>query len=102
MAVPLASYGVYCIVSQRAVFVGEGWVQPLGLLSFHGRAAVATGFVYLGLAIALHCHFVWGRLQPTWRVGQFVAVLGLVTALAAFAVVLYEFAIRLGNFPVTG
>ena len=100
-AVPLACYGLVCVITQRAILVGEGYGGPWGLLHFRGHEAVAMGVVYLGIALALHSSFVWGRLEATWRLSILGVVLGLVAALPAFAYVLWRFAIRFGNFPVS-
>ena len=87
VAIPLGGYGVYSLASGTSSFL----VGDDGILHLRGASATAMGLVYLGVAIALHSHFVWGRIARTWQLGVLGLVLGLAGALCAFAYVVWQF-----------
>ncbi len=91
VATPLCVYGVYSLASGTSFLVGDDWGGLFGILRLRGASATAMGLVYLGVAIALHSHFVWGRIALTWRLGVLGLVLGLAGALCAFAYVVWQF-----------
>ena len=91
VAIPLGVYGVYSLANETSVLVGDDWGGMFGILHLRGASATAMGLVYLGVAIALHSHFVWGRISRTWRLGVLGLVLGLAGALCAFAYVVWQF-----------
>ncbi|MFO0963103.1 MAG: hypothetical protein U0625_09370 [Phycisphaerales bacterium] len=80
-----------------------GWRGPIppprssgvrSILGFGGRSvggptSTFLGFVLLGAAISAHCHWFWGRIEPTWRYAPLGRALGLAImflALIGFAV----------------
>lgn len=91
VAIPLGVYGVYSLATATSVLVGDDWGSGFGMLHLRGASATAMGLVYLGVAIALHSHFVWGRIARTWQLGVLGLVLGLAGALCAFAYVVWQF-----------
>lgn len=88
-------YGIYCWSSGTAyVFSGPG----LGLqgLAFHqvtGSNAIAIGFSCLGLAIALHFHFIWKRSAKLWRFAHAGFLIGLFVCLSALGYCIWNQAI---------
>lgn len=77
----IAAYGVYCLVTRTAFLPGSNESPGMAAQSMDltGRAAIAMGLGWLGLATALHCRYFWGHVEPIWRVAELGFIAGLLT-----------------------
>lgn len=63
--------GVYCIVTQRGILIGQLWHK------LNGLPAVALGVACLGAGIFFHAHYFWGpvsRLPIVFDLGRIIGV----------------------------
>jgi len=84
VALSLAVYGVVCLVTQSASFVGG---RPLHIVVYQGRSAVALGSLYLAGGLFLHCHFFWSwreRFLGYAQIGKLLSMLGIVGGIFYF------------------
>lgn len=79
VAAALAAYGLYCILTEHAVFIAGR--PAIRLTTYFGANAVALGVAYLAVACFLHCHFSWSfreRFYGYAQIGKLVCLLGFV------------------------
>jgi hypothetical protein len=100
IAGPIAMYGLYCLLVQRAWFlaIGSRFVNnrvprrgPL-LEEYDGRLAMALGLVMIAVALYLHFRYFWSqsrRLVRYYEIGQLAAILLFIAALGWW---IFEFA----------
>ena len=74
----LGVYGIVCLVTSKAHLPGlPGYGGRFEVVELSGAQAYAMGVAWLGLGLALHAHFFWGRIEPWWRYAPPATVLGL-------------------------
>jgi hypothetical protein len=95
-ALPLAAYGLYCLISQHAWFPPIGIrglpQQHRGLQEHTGYLAMAQGLVWLAVAMYLHFQYFWSqspRLFRYYEIGRLIALLLFIAALVWW---IYEYA----------
>ena len=99
LAGPLAVYGLYCLLTQRAWFLAIGnsfannRVPRRGPVfeEYDGRLAMALGLIIIAVAMYLHFRHFWSqgpRLSRYYEIGQFSALLIFIAALGWWT---YEF-----------
>lgn len=71
--IPLA-IGVHAIVARQTLLPGP---SRHGMMTLEDSAAVAMGLGWLGAALALHVHYFWARIEPTWRYALLFMILAL-------------------------
>lgn len=96
LALPLAVYGLYCMLSQHAWFfaVGIKGVPHEGgaFQEYTGRLAIALGLSLFALAMYLHFQYFWSqsrRLFRYYEIGRLAAILLFIAAIGWW---IYEFA----------
>ena len=75
------SFGLYCLVTRSAVLPG---ISRYGFVHLSGPPALAMGVGWIGLALALHAHYFWGRVEPFWRYSLIPTALGIVLMLSGW------------------
>lgn len=76
----IALYGLSCVVTQSALFIGRSRSsRSFRLIEYGGRPAVALGLSYIAIAIFMHCHFCWSEHEKYHgyaALGKLVSMLG--------------------------
>lgn len=68
--------GLHAVIGQNTIFF-----PPRNLrLHIHllGTEAIMMGVAWLGLALSLHAHYFWGRVEPVWRFAGLGTIIGIV------------------------
>ncbi|HWA96924.1 MAG TPA: hypothetical protein VG713_00460 [Pirellulales bacterium] len=90
VVLPIAIYGVVCLVTQRAWFINPQLKGvppfPPGLFRLWvGRPAMALGVVFIGVGAFAHFHWFWSnmpRLSRYYQVGKLLACIVLIGGIA--------------------
>lgn len=77
----IALYGLSCVATQTAKFIGH---RPVRIVEYSGSQAVALGLSYISAAVFLHCHFCWSEHEKYHgyaAIGKVVSLLGAVAGM---------------------
>jgi len=81
----IALYGVSCVVTQSALFVGgRRSFRSFLFVEYTGNPAVALGLSYIAAAVFLHCHFCWSEHEKYHgyaALGKMGALVGVVAGI---------------------
>ncbi len=75
--------GMYCMVTQRGIFIGRGWHYLTGL------PAVALGVACLGVGLFFRAHCFWGPVYRLPIVSQLGRILGASVFILGFGYVIW-------------
>lgn len=99
-ALPLFSYGLYCLLTQHALFFAIGSqialnrVPRRGLLFevYDGRLAMSLGLLLITVALYLHFQYFWSQSPRLFRYYEIGRLLAILIFIAAIGWWIYEFA----------
>lgn len=83
--------GAHALLSQSTPIIA----RRMGIYWVKDAPALAIGAAWLGIALALHMHYFWGRVEPVWRFSDLGVLAGLL-AMAGGAVVAVGLALSHG------
>jgi hypothetical protein len=78
-ALALTAYGVSCIYTRSATWVGGSDLAPTSM-PCRGATAVGVGIASVAVAGLLHCHFFWSwrrNCQGYAEIGKAISLLGV-------------------------
>lgn len=81
--IPILIYGIVCVTTAHAILpgYGRGSVQMMRL---EDLPAQAMGLAWIGLAMALHSRYFWGRVEATWRLSGYPFCLGVLVVICGW------------------
>ena len=74
------SYGLYCCISQQAVFIGSRGIT----LDVSGKIAILLGLAWISGALFLHFHYFWPTFRRLWILTDFGKIISLIALIVTF------------------
>jgi len=68
--------GLRAVTRERTVLFPASY--RFGSITLEGTEAIMMGMAWLGVALALHTHYFWGRVESAWRFAGLGTIIGFV------------------------
>ncbi len=81
LAALLGVYGVFCLLTGRALFPS---IRPVRLVEFREFCASAIAIIYLSTALFMHLHWFWTTSPRFWgyaQLGKMIAAVGIIVGI---------------------
>ena len=87
----IALYGVSCVVSQSALFIGRRHsFRSIRFVEYTGNSAVALGLSYIAAAVFMHCHFCWSEHETYHGYAALAKMVSLVGGVAGLMFFVFD------------
>lgn len=83
----LLIYAAYCMTTRTSFLPAGRFKLALfewAWMNLSGPTSIGLGLGWIGIAIALHCRYFWGRVEPIWRFADLGVIVGLLMLAAGW------------------